>query len=131
MSKSSDPDPVQLYRILIRPGQKFRNRPSSGSGRVPDPTEFRIRLCSGSGCAPDPAVLRIHNTAAGSGSEVNLCRYILAGGGLTIMMGVRQEDRVYCPLPLYHSVGGMISLSGRFNLILLFVPLLQCGGSEF
>jgi len=42
-------------------------------------------------------------------------RYILAGGGLTIMMGVHKSDRVYCPLPLYHSVGGMISLSGCMN----------------
>jgi len=42
-------------------------------------------------------------------------RYILAGGGLTIMIGVRKDDVVYCPLPLYHSVGGMISLSGCMN----------------
>jgi len=39
-------------------------------------------------------------------------RYILAAGGLTIMIGVKKDDVVYCPLPLYHSVGGMISLSG-------------------
>ena len=44
-----------------------------------------------------------------------ILRYILAGGGLTIMMGVKKTDRVYCPLPLYHSVGGMISLSGVIN----------------
>ena len=30
------------------------------------------------------------------------------------MMGVRTDDVVYCPLPLYHSVGGMVSLSGQF-----------------
>jgi len=42
-------------------------------------------------------------------------RYILAGGGLTIMIGVKKSDVVYCPLPLYHSVGGMISLSGCMN----------------
>jgi len=42
-------------------------------------------------------------------------RYILAGGGLTIMIGVKKDDVVYCPLPLYHSVGGMISLSGCMN----------------
>lgn len=39
-------------------------------------------------------------------------RYILASGGLTTMIGVNRKDIVYCPLPLYHSVGGMISLSG-------------------
>lgn len=33
-------------------------------------------------------------------------RYLLAGGGLTIMIGVKSDDVVYCPLPLYHSVGG-------------------------
>ena len=25
-----------------------------------------------------------------------------SSGGLTIMIGVRKEDTVYCPLPLYH-----------------------------
>ena len=42
-------------------------------------------------------------------------RYLLAGEGLTIMIGVKSDDVVYCPLPLYHSVGGMISLSGCMN----------------
>jgi len=42
-------------------------------------------------------------------------RYILAAGGLMIMAGVKRTDRVYCPLPLYHSVGGMVSLSGCMN----------------
>ena len=39
-------------------------------------------------------------------------RYILASRGLTAIIGVRRGDVLYCPLPLYHSVGGMISLSG-------------------
>ena len=39
-------------------------------------------------------------------------RYILASKGLTAIIGVRRDDVLYCPLPLYHSVGGMISLSG-------------------
>ena len=39
-------------------------------------------------------------------------RYILASRGLTAIIGVRSDDVLYCPLPLYHSVGGMISLSG-------------------
>ena len=39
-------------------------------------------------------------------------RYILASRGLTSIIGVKQSDILYCPLPLYHSVGGMISLSG-------------------
>jgi len=39
-------------------------------------------------------------------------RYILAAGGLTIMIGVRPGETVYCPLPLYHTAAGMIVLSG-------------------
>jgi len=39
-------------------------------------------------------------------------RYILASRGLTSIIGVKKSDILYCPLPLYHSVGGMISLSG-------------------
>ena len=39
-------------------------------------------------------------------------RYILASFGLTSIIGVKQTDVLYCPLPLYHSVGGMISLAG-------------------
>jgi len=42
-------------------------------------------------------------------------RYILASRGLTSIIGVRPSDVLYCPLPLYHSVGGMISLSGCMN----------------
>ena len=40
-------------------------------------------------------------------------RYILASRGLTSIIGVKKSDILYCPLPLYHSVGGMISLSGQ------------------
>ena len=42
-------------------------------------------------------------------------RYLLASRGLTIIIRVNSDDVVYCPLPLYHSVGGMISLSGCMN----------------
>ena len=46
----------------------------------------------------------------------HLFRYILAASG-TIIIGVKPSDRIYCPLPLYHSVGGMVSLSGTGYLI--------------
>ncbi len=42
-------------------------------------------------------------------------RYILASGGSTIVIGVRPDDVVYSPLPLYHSVAGMISLAGTMH----------------
>ena len=42
-------------------------------------------------------------------------RYILASRGLTNIIGVKRSDVLYCPLPLYHTVGGMVSLSGCMN----------------
>ena len=36
----------------------------------------------------------------------------MAAGGCHHIIGVRTDDVVYSPLPLYHSVAGMITLSG-------------------
>ena len=42
-------------------------------------------------------------------------RYILASGGCTTVIGCRNDDIIYCTLPLYHSVGGMIALAGTMK----------------
>lgn len=39
-------------------------------------------------------------------------RYILAAGGCRYVIGCNGDDIIYSPLPLYHSVAGMISLAG-------------------
>ncbi|XP_059094771.1 long-chain fatty acid transport protein 4-like isoform X2 [Tigriopus californicus] len=39
-------------------------------------------------------------------------RYILAAGGCHFVIGVRKDDIIYSPLPLYHSVAGMIAMAG-------------------
>ncbi len=36
----------------------------------------------------------------------------MASGGPNIVIGVRSDDVVYSPLPLYHSVAGMILMAG-------------------
>ena len=41
-----------------------------------------------------------------------LSRYILAAGGCRYVIGCQHDDVIYSPLPLYHSVAGMISLAG-------------------
>ena len=46
----------------------------------------------------------------------------LCSGGLTIMIGVREDDTVYCPLPLYHRLPDVLILVSRFNPCFL-----QCG----
>ena len=43
------------------------------------------------------------------------CRYILASGGCTTVIGCRKTDIIYSPLPLYHSVAGMIALAGTMK----------------
>ena len=42
-------------------------------------------------------------------------RYILASGGCTTVIGCKATDVVYSPLPLYHSVAGMIALAGTMR----------------
>lgn len=39
-------------------------------------------------------------------------RYVLASGGCRSVIGCIPSDVIYSPLPLYHSVAGMISLAG-------------------
>ena len=46
----------------------------------------------------------------------------LCSGGLTIMIGVREDDTVYCPLPLYHRLPDVLILVSRFHPCFL-----QCG----
>ncbi len=41
--------------------------------------------------------------------------YILAAGGCHTVIGCRKSDIIYSPLPLYHSVAGMIALAGTFH----------------
>lgn len=41
--------------------------------------------------------------------------YILASGGCTTVIGCRPDDVLYSPLPLYHSVAGMIALAGTMK----------------
>ena len=45
----------------------------------------------------------------------SLSRYVLASGGCRSVIGCRPDDTVYSPLPLYHSVAGMISLAGSMK----------------
>jgi len=70
---------------------------------VQDSIQFRDKLLyiftSGTTGMPKAAVIK-H------------ARYILASRGLTSIIGVKTDDILYCPLPLYHTVGGMVSLSG-------------------
>ena len=39
--------------------------------------------------------------------------------GVTTFAGVQETDVVYCPLPLYHSVGGMIRCWATFQQLSL------------
>ena len=55
-------------------------------------------------------------------------------GGLTIMIGVRKEDTVYCPLPLYHRLNHHDIKISRFHPCLDQKnepwPLFQCGRND-
>mmetsp|Transcript_16179 Transcript_16179/g.32256 ORF Transcript_16179/g.32256 Transcript_16179/m.32256 type:complete len:656 (+) Transcript_16179:22-1989(+) len=52
-------------------------------------------------------------------SKINHLRFYIAGLMFSTMTGCTSSDRVYCALPLYHSAGGMLGVSGCI-----------CAGSE-
>jgi len=58
-------------------------------------------------------------------------RYILAGEAATLMMGLNKEDTIYCCLPLYHTVGGMIALSGTMRRAIPMVIADRFSSSNF
>lgn len=114
-----------IFGMLMDGGPKFYPCYSLGPCNIPSAVDLNVVLPLAS---PLPVSEEISNqigfkdkllyiytsgtTGLPKAAVIKHSRYILAGGGLTIMMGVKKTDRVYCPLPLYHSVGGMISLSG-------------------
>ncbi|XP_034248779.1 long-chain fatty acid transport protein 4-like [Thrips palmi] len=43
-------------------------------------------------------------------AKINHSRYIAAGTGIPMLLGTSRDEVVYCPLPLYHSAGGMCAV---------------------
>ena len=58
-------------------------------------------------------------------------RYILASGGAHIVIGCRLDDVIYSPLPLYHSVAGMISLAGTMHHGITMVMRKKFSASQY
>ena len=55
----------------------------------------------------------------------------MASGGSNIVIGVRPDDVVYSPLPLYHTVAGMITLSGCMHHGYTMVMRRKFSASEY
>jgi solute carrier family 27 fatty acid transporter 1/4 len=58
--------------------------------------------------------LLAHPRTSQKASKITHFRFQLATIGFSTLCGVRSTDRIYTPLPLYHSAGGMIGVG---NLI--------------
>lgn len=43
-------------------------------------------------------------------------RFFLAGVSFSHMFSVRADDRIYCPLPIYHSAAGMLGVSMAWHM---------------
>lgn len=46
--------------------------------------------------------------------RISQTRYLMGGHFLPTTCGVTERDVLYCPLPLYHSAGGLLGLGGAF-----------------
>jgi len=47
-------------------------------------------------------------------AKIKHARFYLSGTSFVNFFGIHERDRIYCPLPLYHSAGGMIGISCAF-----------------
>ena len=44
-------------------------------------------------------------------AKISSVRFCFAGVGFAASFKLKRSDRIYCPLPIYHSAGGMLGLS--------------------
>ena len=63
--------------------------------------------------------------------NIFIFRYLLAGGGCSIVIGCTPDDVIYSPLPLYHSVAGMISLAGTMTYGMTMVMRKKFSASNY
>lgn len=103
--------PPEIRKVAV-PFTVDLNDVLMSSSASPVPTDIQDSICfkdkllyiytSGTTGLPKAAVIK-HS------------RYILASGGCTTVIGCKATDVVYSPLPLYHSVAGMIALAGTMR----------------
>ncbi len=70
------------------------------------------------GCKVDDAFLYIYTsgtTGLPKASKISHFRFRSVGGAFGGIYGLARKDIVYCPLPLYHSAGGMIGVGCVFQ----------------
>jgi fatty-acyl-CoA synthase len=102
----------------------------NGGGSVPVPAGFewlRERLATYPAAAPprrwresiggDDVLLFIYTsgtTGLPKASLIRHSRFFLAGASFVAFSGVRDDDRIYLALPIYHGTGGMVAVSMSF-----------------
>ncbi len=81
----------------------------------PVPPSYRA---AARGCKMDDAFLYIYTsgtTGLPKASKISHYRFRMASGAFAGIYGVGRKDVLYCPLPLYHSAGGMIGVGCVFQ----------------
>lgn len=64
-------------------------------------------------------------------AKISSVRFCFAGVGFAASFQLRRSDRIYCPLPIYHSAGGMLGLSVCLHVGGTFVIRSKFSASNF